>query len=222
MILGVYGYHKSGKTLFLENMMDELKRRDISAAAIKHLGIHYKEDYSTDTGRLAKVGYNPVVGVTNSAMMMRLARSGELQSTVSLINLISDVDIIFAEGFKKAPIEKIAVGNIKELPGTVMHLPSVLSEQFNEVANYIVERIKQEKRESVLPSRWISSGQARGKITWGVDVSKINLKIMVNGKKLPTNQFVKTMFWQTLSGMMRSLKGVDPEINRIEITAYKE
>ena len=44
MIIGVYGYHDSGKTLFLEKMMKELRKRDITAAAIKHLGKHYESD----------------------------------------------------------------------------------------------------------------------------------------------------------------------------------
>lgn len=45
---------------------------------------------------------------------------------------------------------------------------------------------------------------------------------MVNGKKLPTNEFVSSIFWETLCGMMRSLKGVDSEIEKIEISASKE
>lgn len=53
-------------------------------------------------------------------------------------------------------------------------------------------------------------------------MSDVEIKIVVNGKKLPTNPFVQKMFWETLCGMARSLKGVEQEIESIEISASKE
>ena len=56
----------------------------------------------------------------------------------------------------------------------------------------------------------------------GEGLSDVDIKIVVNGKKLPTNPFVQKMFWETLCGMARSLKGVEQEIESIEISASKE
>jgi hypothetical protein len=53
-------------------------------------------------------------------------------------------------------------------------------------------------------------------------LSDLKIKIVVNGKKLPANEFVQKMFWETLCGMVRSLKGVDEDIDSIEISASKE
>jgi len=53
-------------------------------------------------------------------------------------------------------------------------------------------------------------------------LSDLKIKMVVNGKKIPANDFVQNMLWETLCGMARSLKGVDQEITSIEILASKE
>lgn len=51
---------------------------------------------------------------------------------------------------------------------------------------------------------------------------EVVLEIRVNGEEVPANEFIKSMFWETLSGMVRSLRGVEPEIRNIEISVSKE
>lgn len=53
-------------------------------------------------------------------------------------------------------------------------------------------------------------------------MSEVKIKISVNGKKVPANEFIQGMFWETLCGMVRSLKGVEKDIESIEISASKE
>jgi len=53
-------------------------------------------------------------------------------------------------------------------------------------------------------------------------MTDVKLKIAVNGKNIESNEFVKNMLWETLAGMMRSLKGVDKDLKTIEISAKKE
>lgn len=147
MILGIYGYHKSGKTLFLENLMDELKIRGYRAAAIKHLGLDFREDFSGDTGRLARAGYDPVVAISNEMFTVRMAGYHDLSKVISMVEFLSNPDVVFVEGFKNARINKIAVGDIKELPGTVMRINSVLSNEFDQVVKYVIDQIKEDKDE---------------------------------------------------------------------------
>jgi len=148
MILGIYGYHKSGKTLLLENLMDELRMRGYRAAAIKHLGPDFREDFSGDTGRLARAGYDPIVAISDNMFTFRMSGYYDLSKVISLVEFLSEVDVIFVEGFKHAQIKKIAVGDIKELPGTVMRISSVLSAEFDRVVKFIIDQIKEEKSNS--------------------------------------------------------------------------
>lgn len=209
MILGVYGYHDTGKTLFLEKLMRELKERGISAAAVKHLGRHYEADKKKDTTRLVAAGMNPVIGTADGEAVIHIKGDVGLKESIALAQSMADVDVIFVEGFKNAPMEKIAVGDIESLPGTKFR-----SEQFGEIVEYIQKKVDGER----------SSAEAccNKTIRGGEGLSDLKIKIVVNGKKLPTNEFVQKILWETLCGMTRSLKGVDPEITSIEISASKE
>jgi molybdopterin-guanine dinucleotide biosynthesis protein MobB len=210
LILGVYGYHDSGKTLFLETLMKELKKRGISAAAIKHLGRHYEADKEKDTGRLAAAKFNPVMGISDSETIIHLNGKMDLQESLELVGELADVDVIFIEGFKNEPMEKIAVGDIEELPGTIFR-----SEQVDEIIKYINKKVSAERAKS------ISCGCGKT-LKGGEGLSDLKIKIVVNGKKIPANDFVQNMFWETLCGMARSLKGVEQEIESVEISASKE
>ena len=42
---------------------------------------------------------------------------------------------------------------------------------------------------------------------------KINIKLTVDGKNIPLNEFVKSFFINTINGMLSSLKGADAKKN---------
>lgn len=217
MMLGVYGYHDTGKTLFLEKIMRELKKRGITAAAVKHLGRHYEEDKTKDTGRLAAAGFNPVIGVANEESIIHIDGRMDIWGSIGLVHRLAVADVIFVEGFKNEPIEKIAVGDINNLPGTKFR-----SEQFKEILAYIEEKVEGERQQMMAPcccGEGPGSGKKNGE---GASMSDVKLKIVVNGKKIAANEFVQNIVWETLCGMTKSLKGVGPEIKSIEISASKE
>ena len=217
MIIGIYGHHDSGKTLFLEKIIKELRQRGISAAAVKHLGGHYKPDTKKDTGRLAKAGFDPVIGVADGEATIRLSGHDDLRSAISLMQTLSDPDVIFVEGFKNEPIEKIAVGDIEELPGTLFR-----SDDVSVILEYITRKVKEEQESTINPcgcEKTMSRSDKHGGVD---DMAEVKLEILVNGKKIAANEFVNKMVWETLSGMMRSLKQVDENIKSIEISARKE
>lgn len=140
MIIGVYGYHNSGKTLFLEKLINELEKRGISAAVIKHLGRHYDSERKKDTGRLAAANFNPVIGVADDETIIRLKGGIGLQEAIGLSRSLVTADVLFVEGFKNEPIDKIAVGDIEDIPGTKFR-----SEQFDEIVDYIENTVKSER-----------------------------------------------------------------------------
>lgn len=215
MILGVYGFHDTGKTLFLEKLMKELRKRGISAAAIKHLGRHYEGDKGKDTGRLAKAKFNPVIGVSESDTIIHLDGAVDLLGSIGLVQHLAAADVIFVEGFKNEPIEKIAVGDIKPLPGTKFR-----AEQFKEILDYIEQTVKEERAKLMSPCCCGEDKEKERKE--GEKLSEAKVKIVVNGKKVPANEFVQNIFWETMCGMVKSLRGMDSEIKSIEISASKE
>ena len=192
-------------------MMKELSSRGISAAAIKHLGRHYEPDDKKDTGRLFAAEMSPVVGVAEGETVIRLKGGRGLQESICLVERLADTDVIFVEGFKHEPIEKIAVGDIEDLPGTKFR-----AEQFDEIVEYI-DNVVNAERASRDPC-----GCKKASSKGGEGLSDVNIKIVVNGKKLPANEFVQNMFWETLCGMVRALKGVEKDVDSIEISASKE
>lgn len=153
MILGIYGHHDSGKTLFLEKLIKELRKRGISAAAVKHLGRHYEADKKKDTGRLAIAGFNPVIGVAEDESVIHIDGKIDVWAAIGLVHRLAVADVILVEGFKNEPLEKIAVGDIKELPGTKFR-----SEQFKEILAYIEETVEAE-REKLMPPCCCGEGQ---------------------------------------------------------------
>ncbi|MEM4262576.1 MAG: molybdopterin-guanine dinucleotide biosynthesis protein MobB, partial [Thermoplasmata archaeon] len=204
-----------GKTKFLESLMKELKKRGISAAAVKHLGRHYEPDPKKDTTRLAKAGFDPVVGVADGELMIRLSGRDDLWQAISLIQLLSSPDVIFVEGFKNEPIEKIAVGEIEKLPGTVFR-----AEDIPQIIEYISRRVKEERSYSCCRDEH-GNKPSKSALKEGGKMTDVELRLVVNGKKLATNEFVQNMIWETLCGMMRSLKGVEGDVKSIEISAKK-
>ncbi len=217
MILGIYGYHDTGKTLFLEKLMKELKKRDISAAAVKHLGKHYEADKKKDTARLALAGFNPVIGVAEDESVIHIDGKIDVWGSIGLIHRLAVADVIFVEGYKNEPMEKIAVGDIEELPGTKFR-----SEQLKEILAYIEETVEAERAKLMVPCCCGEGPIVDKKRKGGEGVSELKIKIVVNGKKLPANEFVQSIFWETLCGMVRSLRDVDKKIESIEISASKE
>lgn len=198
MILGVYGYHDSGKTTFLERLMPELKSRRISAGVIKHMCHSPADGEQTDTRRLERAGYDPVIGISEDGIVIEQS-DNLLRTTIDAMHRLASVDLILVEGFKSDPMDKIAIGDIDDMPGTIYR-----GDQFDEIIQYIVEKVNRERD------------------TRGDEMADIELTLKVNGREIPTNEFVRKMLWETLAGMARSLKKVDVEIDRIEISAKKE
>jgi len=221
MILGIYGHHKSGKTRLLELLIPRLNEKGVSAAAIKHLGHGFGDEVPGDTGRLSRAGYSPVIGISEVSARMHVRGEIGLQKAVSTISEISEPDVILVEGFKSAPLEKIAVGDIEELPGTVMHIHGDQDKDIDDVADYILRRVSEERRTRGSSGKHTEKRSVGSGIE-GDTLTDLNIEIMVNGKRVPTNEFVESMFWHTLIGMISSLKGVDEEIKKIEISASKE
>ncbi|MBO8127022.1 MAG: molybdopterin-guanine dinucleotide biosynthesis protein B [Firmicutes bacterium] len=110
-VLSVVGFANSGKTTFLEGLLPELGRLGIKVAVFKH---HGHEDslgvdaVGKDTWRLSQAGAEPVGLVQGNSVTLHY-RLNETATPQDLAALVSGVDLVITEGFKRAANPKIEI-----------------------------------------------------------------------------------------------------------------
>ena len=191
VILGVYGYSSSGKTVLVEKLARKLSAK-YRVAVVKH--IHEKnftiDTKGKDTYRYAKAGAFLAVGASGEETAFILRRDETLEEIVETISEY-EPDIILVEGFRNAEIPKIAVGEVKETGGTLFRYRK--DGDFGKIIEYIEHEIKK-------------GGTMKSE--------KISLK--VNGKEIPMNAFVKDILSKTVLGMVSSLRDTE-DMKDVEI-----
>lgn len=108
-IVCVVGTSDAGKTTFLEKLVRELKSRKLRVGTVKHHGHEFDIDKpGKDTWRHARAGADAVV--ISSPTKFALVRNVEEEMTLDrLAELMPDMDIIIAEGYKKSKMPKIEI-----------------------------------------------------------------------------------------------------------------
>lgn len=98
-----------GKTVLMEGLINELTKRNLKVATIKHDVHGFDIDKEgKDTYRHRKAGSETVV----ISSKKRFAMIKELEEEINLndiIEMVSDKDIILVEGYKKSNLRKIEV-----------------------------------------------------------------------------------------------------------------
>jgi molybdopterin-guanine dinucleotide biosynthesis protein B len=122
----------TGKTTLLLNILQELRRRGVEAAVLKH-GRHWQTDPSKDSSRYAsavKAG-SLFVSPRGWTLEVHTEREISLEKAVELLRAVTGCELELVEGYKKAPIPKIAVcrsGVCLELPCKEEELAAVVSD----------------------------------------------------------------------------------------------
>ena len=108
-IIGIAGWKKSGKTTLAVGLIEELTRRGLKVASVKHAHHAFDIDSGTaDSARHRKAGAREVAIVSKS----RWAMVSELEGLAEpdfrdVIDWFRPCDLIIIEGYKTAPIPKI-------------------------------------------------------------------------------------------------------------------
>ncbi|MFC7393107.1 molybdopterin-guanine dinucleotide biosynthesis protein B [Scopulibacillus cellulosilyticus] len=107
----VVGYHNSGKTTFITELLPRLRAAGYQAATIKHHG-HDQEFESmthpeTDTGKHWESGADAVVYALTNGFSIVSHHPFALTDIVAFYQLSGRYDVILIEGFKKANYPKI-------------------------------------------------------------------------------------------------------------------
>lgn len=104
------GYSGSGKTTLLVKVIEELSKRGIKVAAIKHDGHNFEMDKEgKDTYRLKQAGAQ-AVAISSKNKYALISDSDHRLTFDEITQLIpNNIDIIIGEGFKDENIQKILV-----------------------------------------------------------------------------------------------------------------
>ncbi|MCK5548350.1 MAG: molybdopterin-guanine dinucleotide biosynthesis protein B, partial [Thermoplasmata archaeon] len=219
MLVGIYGFTKSGKTVLIEKLTAHFTEKGFRVATIKH--VHH-ENFSldkekTDTWRHAKAGSKLVVMASDVETAFMVKDRMEFGDIVKKINSIQNNDLILVEGFKGKELPKIAVGDIENESDTIFRF----QDNFDDIVKHIERHLQAEKILERLPkldckkcgtvcaelSLQILDGEKEFKDC--VYYSEIDLSIKVDDKELPLGHFAKDIISKTVKGMVSSLKGVD-------------
>ncbi len=108
-VISIVGRSNCGKTTYLEKLIIEMKRRGYKVATIKHDVHGFEIDQpGKDSWRHAQAGADVVCISSPQKMAMIKQVAQELPLDV-VVSYISDVDIIFTEGYKRENKRKIEV-----------------------------------------------------------------------------------------------------------------
>jgi molybdopterin-guanine dinucleotide biosynthesis protein B len=116
-VVSVVGWANSGKTTFLEKLITELKSRGYNVGTIKHHhGDIDLDKPGKDTYRHAQAGADAVI-IASPQKIGLVRKTTSEWPLEKLAELISDMDIIITEGFKKAATPKLEIYRQGVSPG---------------------------------------------------------------------------------------------------------
>jgi len=158
-IVLIVGHSGSGKTTFLENIIPELTRRGLKVGTIKHDVHGFEMDKpGKDSWRHKQAGAS--MTVISSPYQIGMVRDvNHDHNPDELLSLFSDVDIILAEGYKRANKPKLEIfrsevskeplcQNDKHLLAFIsdatvdLGVPKFSTKDYNGVAEYLITYFK--------------------------------------------------------------------------------
>lgn len=219
MILGVYGYSKSGKTTFIEEILKKLVADGYDIATIKHIP---HEGFSIDTEkkdtwRYRKVGASNVVASSPGETVFMVNEGMQLNLILKMTQTISKPDLILVEGYKNENIPKIAVGKIEERSNTIFKYENNLEE----ILQYIKQEIGIERIQRQLPGldckKCGFDCRKMAELIYAKErtleechsLSQLPVFLEADGESIPLGDFTRQMIANIINGMISSLKGTE-------------
>jgi molybdopterin-guanine dinucleotide biosynthesis protein B len=214
-IISIIGSVKSGKTFFIEALVGELKRRKYKVGAIKHSAHSFEVDKpGKDSFRLKECG-SDIGGIFSNDS---IALVEDLSGSEDIFKLIFDnfysMDIVFVEGYKKGKFPKILVltsGDVKKETGAFGkdEIIAVVGESRVETDLNYFGRYEIKKVADFLVENFIKVYAAK------------EVELFVNEKSVVLNYQMQKVFKNIITGAVKSLKGLDGDIESIDLR-YKK
>lgn len=213
-IVAAVGLSETGKTLLLSGLISEFKRRGMRTFAVKHCSHGFSLDTEgKDTWTYAQAGADGVAMVSPEEYAV-LGRTGETGLKALAERVFAGADIVLVEGGKHARgIRKIEVLRsgvsdvIQTPPGELL---AVVSDHGAPPGTSVpVFTLKQ----AVEICDLILSQE---------EDTMSDIRLEVDGRKIPLNPFVRTFIERTVLGMITSLTGVDADPRKILLSIDRD
>ena len=203
------GWHDSGKTTLVKQVVTELKNLGYRVAVIKSSndsGIQF-DTPGTDTFMHKEAGAESVMLVAPDQMVLQTKNSGLSLRTLAH-RYFPDVDIVIGEGFKTAKkIPKIEVfRNLDQrLRDEVQGVIAVATNLEGIAGNYVFGLDEAAEIALFIEKRFITRKNGREMTV-----------LLVNGNKIPIKDYIQEVLAGTVHGFVKTLK-LDKEITEIEL-----
>jgi molybdopterin-guanine dinucleotide biosynthesis protein B len=211
-IIGVVGYKDTGKTGVVEGLIRYFRSKGFTVGTIKHIDHDSSlQPLDTDSKRHLEAGSGTVVAVGERVIEILKAggsepgagggqndspRGADLEATAAAY--LSGCDVVIVEGFKKEAIPKVAV--ISDDAG-------VLDEAKN-----VVAVVSGGNKPDGIPGFGPDEVEKLGDHLLENEVVKpagAQISLMVDGKPVRLNEFVRTSLAGVIQGFITSLRGID-------------
>ena len=187
-VFGIYGKSNSGKTRLIVEIIKRLTNEGFKIACVKISDKKINIDTkSKDTWKYAKAGSKLVVLSSKAETDILIKNKEDIQKLIDQINFINKYNLIIIEGANDSLTKKIRLGNIKIRKNTIETYKGDFEKLIKTIKKEIIRRNKMEK-----------------------------ISIKVNGKQIPLTEFPAEFISNTITGMLKSLKGVK-DIKKVEI-----
>ena len=203
------GWHDSGKTTLVKQVVAELKKLEYRVAVIKSsndTGIQF-DTPGTDTFMHKEAGADSVMLVAPDQMVLQTKNSGLSLRTLAH-RYFPEVDIVIGEGFKTAKkIPKIEVfrNRDQKLRDEVQGVIAVATNLEGVEGNYVFRLDEAAEIALFIEKRFLT--RKNGKET---------TVLLVNGNKVPLKDYIQDALAGTVHGFVHTLK-LDKDIVEIEL-----
>ncbi len=226
-VVTIYGNSDSGKTELVVKLVEVFVGEGVEVCTIKHSPSKLRlDEEGKDSWKHKKAGSRLTVLATEVETSFLVPREMKLVEIEETLERIGGFDLIIAEGYKDSDAPKVAVGDIDPRDNTLHEYNG----DFPELKRKINDLIDLKGIEDDLPgidcgrcgydsceelARAILQGEKKLSDCEVREQRRVMLK--VNGEDVPLENFPAQFVEGGLKGMLRSLKGVDDEIDQISL-----
>ena len=208
-IVSFIGWHDSGKTTLASKVVTALKQLGYRVAVIKSSndsGIAF-DTPGTDTYKHKEAGADSVMLVAPDQMVLQTMNSNLSLRTLAH-RYFPDVDIVIAEGFKRArKIPKIEVfrNEDQRLRDEVHGVIAVATDLEGVVEDYVFKLDEASEIALFIEKRFLTN---KGELELTA--------LLVNGNKIPIKDYIQEALAGTVYGFVKTLK-LNHDIEEIEL-----